>query len=156
MAPYDFYGRRKYVKTLVDSGVPIPTKQRRAIAGMFGCSVSAVTEDISIFRIAQSQIFIYALCDPDTEEIRYVGQTACNPDRRIHAHIRLCARGIEKNAAKSAWINSLLVNRKNPSIAILEQCDPKDANEREQWWIKFHADLGAKLTNVIRKKSLGK
>lgn len=86
--------------------------------------------------------FIYALCDPDTNEVRYVGKSD-SPQKRYREHLRTdskctyCAR----------WIQSLMRQGKRPHIQILEEVTDNWV-EREQWWIAEMRRRGARLTNL--------
>lgn len=57
--------------------------------------------------------FIYALCEPDTGEVRYVGK-ADNPKKRYAAHLN------EKNKApKGIWISELKSRNVFPRLEVL-------------------------------------
>jgi hypothetical protein len=85
--------------------------------------------------------FIYALCDPRTLEVRYVGK-ADNPYRRYCQHL------VDKYPCyKTHWITSLLKQGFNPILQILEQCDESVWKERERDWIAFERKSGCCLTN---------
>lgn len=89
---------------------------------------------------------IYALCDPDTEEVRYIGKTSAGIDDRMKNHLSMARRG--DSAYKSRWIRTLLREGKNPEGVALELVYNKDSwEERERWWIRFCKDLGCRLTN---------
>lgn len=49
--------------------------------------------------------FIYALCDPDTEEVRYIGKSN-STRRRYSDHINECRTN--RKSHKISWIKSLL------------------------------------------------
>lgn len=89
---------------------------------------------------------IYALCEPDTNEVRYIGQTLTPIDVRYRQHVRSSRWGYEKNAAKREWIAGLLANGEEPACVVLEVCQFWNVDAREQWWIDQHA--GEKLTNM--------
>jgi hypothetical protein len=73
--------------------------------------------------------FIYALCDPRTLEVRYVGK-ADNPYKRYCRHL------IDKeNTHKVTWIQSLLKEGLLPIRQILEECDMSVWADRERNWI---------------------
>ncbi|SRR6266487_3992896 len=59
--------------------------------------------------------FIYALADPHTDEVVYVGITD-NIRKRFREHVA-CK---DTNAAKNAWIRLLLKETLTPSLKILE------------------------------------
>jgi len=50
---------------------------------------------------------IYALCDPSTQEIRYIGQTIYKVKERLRCHIK-DAKGETKNR-RCNWIRKMLV-----------------------------------------------
>ena len=85
--------------------------------------------------------FIYALCDPRTFEVRYVGKSD-NPYKRYCEHL------IDKTSSyKVRWIKQLLNNGFNPILQILEQCDDSVWQQREKDWIAFEKRIGCRLTN---------
>lgn len=75
---------------------------------------------------------IYGLIDPNTHEIRYVGQ-ARNPHSRFSAHL---SRAKCKNTPRDEWIRSLAPLL--PILVILEHVDRKLAAAMEAKWIKRH------------------
>lgn len=90
-----------------------------------------------------STTFIYALCDPQTFDVRYVGK-ADNPYKRYYQHL------IDKDKHsihKINWIQSLLKKGLLPIQQILEECDESIWEERERDWIAFYKKIGAPLTN---------
>jgi hypothetical protein len=90
--------------------------------------------------------FIYALVDPRTKQIRYVGK-ADNPYERLVDHLR------EKGALdKNKWIYDLLAEGQQPELRILEEVSmhpPYMWQERERWWIFHLRRQGTQLTNVV-------
>ncbi len=88
-------------------------------------------------------IYIYALKDPTTNEIRYVGKTN-NPTNRYAGHLS------DKNNRlhKTRWINTLKENGLLPVIEILECASRDNWKERERYWIKKCRSEGANLTNI--------
>lgn len=80
----------------------------------------------------RSRIYIYALADPENDEIRYVGQTSM-PKTRLSGHINEAKNGAG-NRAKSLWINGLIQRGSKPQIIILEEVLPELANDREEYW----------------------
>lgn len=77
------------------------------------------------------ETFIYALCDPVTHEIRYIGKTN-DPARRYNCHL---ASGRIKSVRK--WIKSLLPLHLKPELIILASCSIDTWRKREDEWIKF-------------------
>jgi hypothetical protein len=86
--------------------------------------------------------FIYALCDPRTFEVRYVGKSD-DPYKRYCHHL------IDKSKTyKVNWIQSLLKLNLLPIRQILEECDKSIWQQREQDWINFYKKIGSDLTNL--------
>lgn len=88
-------------------------------------------------------IYIYALIDPRTNEVRYVGKSN-NPKKRYVRHISCKDNGKYKNR----WIKQLIKINLLPILNIIEECDESKWSEREQCWIKYYRELGCRLTNL--------
>lgn len=89
---------------------------------------------------------IYALIDPTTGFIRYIGK-GTNPKARYCAHIR-DAKNPDKNSRKIAWIRSLLYKCEKPILYIIEEVNKAELNIREKLYIKVFRELGIPLTNM--------
>ena len=97
--------------------------------------------------------FVYALIDPQTKAVRYVGKT-CSGIDRITLHFK--KRELEAKTYKANWIRSLLacgfIFEKGDAgriVSILEVFDgPEGLNDAEIWWIKKLRSQGVKLTNL--------
>lgn len=85
-------------------------------------------------------IYIYALIDPRTAEVRYIGLTRF-PEKRLSNEIHYPHNNHLRN-----WVNSLKEDGVRPEMTILQVCK-KDADEHERKWIAFHRSLGCKLLN---------
>ncbi len=85
--------------------------------------------------VGMETTFIYALIDPDTEEIRYIGK-ADNPKERFRKHL------YDKHKCyRTSWIKSLLTEGKKPKLKILQQV-PQDTWEFwERAWIASAQDF---------------
>ena len=70
--------------------------------------------------------FIYALCCPLTEEIRYIGK-ANKPKERFSKHKCLQGNNLEKNK----WIKELLNSNLLPIIKIIDEVSINDWKEKE-------------------------
>lgn len=91
-------------------------------------------------------VVIYALSDPETGEIRYVGKTAQRPARRLNAHIQDRA-----HSHKKYWIKTLRERGLKPTIEVLEtieNSDDRDWQESERFWIAYLRFFGCRLTNL--------
>lgn len=84
---------------------------------------------------------IYALIDPRTALVRYIGQSSRGMSRpRAHRGV------IRGNTKHDTWLKSLRSRGLDFEIAVLES-DCADLNASEQWWIAYGRALGWPLTN---------
>jgi len=88
-------------------------------------------------------VTIYALCDPDTRECRYVGK-ANDMMARIRGH-RSEALGNKFQTRKARWLRSL--GGREPVVRVLEVVVPEQWAEAERRWIAALRLSGADLTN---------
>lgn len=90
--------------------------------------------------------FIYALVDPTTRFVRYVGK-ANNPKRRRFLHLN--PSSLRPNTRKNNWIKGLLAIGKKPELLILEEVEECLWEAAEIRWISHYRNLtGApELTN---------
>jgi predicted GIY-YIG superfamily endonuclease len=89
--------------------------------------------------------FVYALVDPRTSIVAYVGITN-NPNARLKDHIS----GDGPNDEKKAWIQKLQEEGYEPCMEVLEIVDTKKkASEREKYWIQHYISLGMPVTNIV-------
>lgn len=88
-------------------------------------------------------IFIYALKEPLSGAIRYVGKTN-NLQKRYTKH--LLAQGA--NPEKNAWIEQLKANGLKPQIEVLEECAESVWPDRERHWIANGKAQGWDLLNA--------
>lgn len=90
--------------------------------------------------------YIYALLDPNTNEVRYVG-CSVNPFKRYQEHTnidRIC------NEVKHEWVEALSQTGQKPALILLDKCgDRATGRERETAWITTLLTDGAPLTNRI-------
>lgn len=80
-------------------------------------------------------IYIYALLDPCTNIIRYVGKSI-SPNKRYYQHLH--PKGFTH---KDNWIRKLISNDLKPIIKILEECTEDNWEERECFWISSFENL---------------
>jgi hypothetical protein len=87
---------------------------------------------------------VYALSDPRTRQVRYVG-LAKNAYRRYTQHLL----DPHPNKDKDAWMEELKEAGTAPVLAILESgIDESAVREREKYWIHHYLSQGASLTNI--------
>lgn len=91
----------------------------------------------------ERQVTIYALCEPDTNEIRYIGQTV-NIKRRLYEHVNSPKVG---NKNKQDWVQSLLAQGQAPLLKILCIVNRAAANQAETDEIARATQDGANLLN---------
>lgn len=84
------------------------------------------------------KIFIYALANPLTREVRYVGLT-----RDIKARIRRY-RNRAHTAHLAHWLKSL---QSDPLLTVLEVIEDGTADKAERRWIAYFRASGARLLN---------
>lgn len=90
--------------------------------------------------------FIYALSDPDTNEIRYIGK-ANNIKYRLWSHLHEAKRDL-RNLRKCNWIKSLMSKGKRPIISVVEEVPFEHWVEREIYWIAEFKARGCNLINM--------
>src|SRR4030042_6898461 len=80
----------------------------------------------------QFTFYVYALFDPRTHLIRYVGKTVNLEERHTnHIHGRN-----ESNSEKRAWINHLKKDGYVPGFVVLEKSTIWSIDKVERFWIK--------------------
>lgn len=90
---------------------------------------------------------IYALVDPRTKEVRYIGKSSSGLTRPKN-HTKLSHLQKDKTY-KGNWIRQLVRLNLEPEIIILQNShNKKDLTEIEKQYILLYRKLGAKLTNL--------
>jgi len=87
---------------------------------------------------------IYALCDPRTGAVRYVGK-ANNPAYRFRQHV---AKIGNCNAGKHRWVDELAGAGLRPTLTILEAVGGDAWQAREKFWIAHYQEFGQADLNV--------
>ena len=86
---------------------------------------------------------IYAVCDPTTGEIRYVGKTVQTLEARKSGH-----RRCKENNHRANWFRKMYTTYAEPQYHILESVPcTEDWVEAEVFWIAYFRGLGARLLN---------
>ena len=86
---------------------------------------------------------IYALVDPRTGEVRYVGKTSQSLARRLRGHL---ASAKTRRTHRDCWIFGLVADGARPEIWAIEQ-GVEDWAARERHWIRVFREFGTGLTN---------
>lgn len=90
-------------------------------------------------------VFIYALRDPRTGNLRYCGQTS-DPDDRLSKHLNAARQ--EKNKFYNAcWIRSLLALKLKPVMEILDVVPDCESDFWEREYIQNFRERNFDLTN---------
>jgi hypothetical protein len=85
---------------------------------------------------------VYALCDPRTHQIRYIGKSELGLSRP------LTFSGYGKNADLRAWMHDLLVTGQSYVVIVLERATSvMHLSELEAHWIKVGSQAGWPLAN---------
>jgi hypothetical protein len=85
---------------------------------------------------------VYALADPDTGEIRYIGQSKSGGITRFYLHLTQA----DHYGKVKTWIHALRAVGKRPQLFILED-DPDNILTAEKHWIDFGRQRGWPLLN---------
>lgn len=93
-----------------------------------------------------STVFIYALKEPDTGEIRYIGK-ANDPVERCDQHIWDAIRSTKKSH-KNHWIRFLLGRGLKPDLEILDEVPAEYWQQWEVAYIEFYREQGLNLVNT--------
>lgn len=87
--------------------------------------------------------FIYALTEPTTGAVRYVGW-ADDPKGRLSRHLL-----DHSSTPKALWVRSLVEAGTRPGMVILEEVAKQFWADRERWWIAhFRTVLNIPLLNM--------
>ncbi len=90
----------------------------------------------------QGKTFIYALVDPITERVRYIGKSD-NPKKRMNSHLT----DTRYSKHKVNWIQKLKRQGLVPLLLIIEEVDVSLWKERERYWIAFYRQQQLDLIN---------
>jgi len=91
------------------------------------------------------QALIYALIDPCTGRVRYVGQTHLRLTKRIALHIADSRRGTSTHSAR--WLRSLGHAPIGLVLEVVQGNDDTALDTAERKWIAAYRDLDPDLTN---------
>lgn len=91
-------------------------------------------------------ISIYALRDPFTLKIRYIGQTS-NLRRRYWQHLK-AGKLCQPDTYIYRWISNLLSKNEIPQLIILEEVEDEFWEQAEISWIEYALWIGWPITNT--------
>jgi len=90
-------------------------------------------------------VFIYALKEPNTDEIRYIGKTK-NINQRLNEQLSE-ARRSPKHTHRNIWLRSLLRQNLKPSVEIVDEVPEAEWQAWEAAYIQFYLEQGCRLVN---------
>lgn len=88
-----------------------------------------------------NSVFIYALKDPQTLEIRYVGK-AKDPSKRFRLHF-----AAQETCHRTNWIKSLTRRGLKPTLEILDEVPEAEWQQWEVAYIEYFREAGCDLVN---------
>lgn len=91
-----------------------------------------------------TEVFIYSLEDPKTNQIRYIGKTIQKLEKRLIAHIY---ESKNRKNHKCNWINKLNKKGDTPIIKLLDIVSEDDWEFWEIYWIEQFKAWGFNLVN---------
>lgn len=98
-----------------------------------------------------SSCFVYGLCDPDTNELRYIGITI-QGFHRIREHFYKSEKKSRLSGLLSPsqhWINNLKTKNKIFNVVYLEYFNNEaNLDDAERFYIEYFKSIGSNLLNV--------
>lgn len=94
-----------------------------------------------MIRYSVDTTFIYALCEPDTGEVRYVGK-ADDPKRRLNSH-----HSDVRRSHRASWIKGLKLRGLLPRMELLLEVQKSDWQYWEREMILMFRESGCDLVN---------
>lgn len=107
-----------------------------------------------MYKADRSYTYIYAMCDPDTQQVKYIGQ-ATSPKDRCDGHVWE-SRHPSHKSLKCVWIRQLASEGKRPMLKILLKVSMACAIEYEKIMIIHYKKSGANLVNTMYGGENGK
>lgn len=81
---------------------------------------------------------IYGLVDPETLQVRYVGRTIQNLNKRLQQHYYS-----KHKTYTVSWITSLKKKYLKPIIVLLDSAfNEQEHYDLERWWISYRKSVG--------------
>lgn len=93
------------------------------------------------------KFLIYALSDPRTDEVRYVGKS-CSGLARPRQHLQ--AKTLREDPTyKAKWLRSLIAAGHAPEVLVIHEAESREAlPDAERWWIAYGRAMCWPLTNL--------
>lgn len=88
---------------------------------------------------------MYALVDPTTKKVCYVGKTEQTIKDRLYRHVAAARYG--RASEVSQWMRGLLDRELRPTVVLLEQVTLAEADQAEVDWILDFKSQGIELLN---------
>jgi len=99
-------------------------------------------------RMNTQTTFIYALLDPRTQVVRYIGKSD-NPKRRLSQHLRSASWSSPFGIHRLNWIRSLLREGVKPKLEIIDEVSQTEWQAVEAAYVIFYRDEeGCDLVNT--------
>jgi hypothetical protein len=95
--------------------------------------------------------YIYALCEPNTEVVRYVGK-ADNYEERYYHHLKESFRNDKQKKQrthKNNWIKSLLIKGLKPTLILIDEVPEVEWKFWERHYISLFKSWGFRLVNKM-------
>lgn len=87
--------------------------------------------------------FIYALCEPGTRTVRYIGKTSTTPEKRLCRHQR---ETIKLDTHAGRWLRRIRSREETPTLVIFREVEG-DGSDAEKRYIRYAEGLGMRLVN---------
>ena len=93
-------------------------------------------------------MLVYALIDPRTNELRYIGKSKADSLRRAKSHTS--KKSLKLRDHCHSWLRSLVSAGFRPDVEVLERgiASMEDLSEAERFWIAYFRFIGSRLTNM--------
>lgn len=92
-------------------------------------------------------VAIYALIDPRTECLRYVGKTKRPLQARLKRHVYDAPKQDHRRTHRGCWLLQLKRQGLRPRIRLIQRVPSSQWPEAERYWVAFFREAGCPLTN---------
>lgn len=98
----------------------------------------------SVRHKTNTVVYVYGLCEPETDNVRYIGSSV-NPKERYHGH--LSASRLYGSSPKEKWICALLEQGKKPTLKVFAATTERDRDRLESAYAYYFYSKGHNLLN---------